>query len=344
MNANFHLRGSIGKLVPHTQNLPVGCRALSTNKKSAILDALCLATLYVSRTSLTDAQVLPLKAALIDTLALGTNRPDGDKEHASNLNINKVKIRLTAFPEVSVGKPQLVQLVQPGYDDSLQEGMSRRRQLISNNYLSYEERTVLARLVIKDVDRYRFQMHCDSCSCREGDRCEYTLMTCPNDNCTAIYSRKYRDEHDEVCGYRRVPCPSGCGAAVARMDLHKHVRDECPMREAACPLSVVGCTACVRAGDISRHLSEGADAHFVLVANRMMEYQQLFRRMDGRIKELEERNAMLENVLRETAAKLQSKDDAKSAAGDVKKLDKRIGALETKCKTEFRKIENERRK
>ena len=76
----------------------------------------------------------------------------------------------------------------------------------------------------------------------------------------------------------------------------------------------------------------------------MMEYQQLFRRMDGRIKELEERNAMLENVLRETAGKLQSKDDAKSAAGDVKKLIKRIGALETKCKTEFRKIENERRK
>ena len=53
---------------------------------------------------------------------------------------------------------------------------------------------------------------------------------------------------------------------------------------------------------------------------------------------------MLENVLRETAGKLQSKDDAKSAAGDVKKLIKRIGALETTCKTEFRKIENERRK
>ena len=219
-----------------------------------MLDALCLATLYVSRTSLTDAQVLPLKAQLMDTLAIGTNRPDGDKEHASNLNVNKVKIRLTGFPEVSVGKPQLVQLVQPGYDDSLNEGMPRRRQLISNMYLPYEERTVLARLVIKDADRYRFQMHCDSCSCREGDtaaddRCEYTLMTCPNDNCTAIYSRKYRAEHDDVCGYRRVPCPSGCGSAVPRMDLHKHVRDECSMREASCPLSVVGCTACVRAGD-----------------------------------------------------------------------------------------------
>jgi len=58
---------------------------------------------------------------------------------------------------------------------------------------------------------------------------------------------------------------------------------------------------------------------------------------------LEEKNDQLERELKQKTVQLQSKNDAKAAANDVKKLSKRLATLEGTCKTQFRKVEYDRR-
>ncbi len=49
-----------------------------------------------------------------------------------------------------------------------------------------------------------------------------------------------------------------------------HVRDDCSLRQAECPLSMFGCKTIVRAQDVACHLNDHTDEHFTLVAKCMM--------------------------------------------------------------------------
>merc|ERR1712129_355460 len=95
--------------------------------------------------------------------------------------------------------------------------------------------------------------------------------------------------------------------------------------------------------DISSHMDDHADKHFVLVASRMMEYQSMIKDMSTRIRLLEEKNEQLDRELKRTVVQLQSKSEAKVISASVKKLTKRLGTLESACSTEFKKAEYERR-
>ena len=79
------------------------------------------------------------------------------------------------------------------------------------------------------------------------------------------------------------------------------------------------------------------------MANRMMEYQSVIRDMNARVRILEEKNEKLERELMRCSNTLQSKNDAKAFSNDMKKLTKRIGNLESTCKTEFKKVEYDRK-
>ena len=324
-----------------------------------MLDALALATLFASgQKRTTDAQVLSLKSQLIDWLSIGNNCSNSTQsdDYDPLADINKVKNRLCTFAETCVGKPgpmssSLSALLKP--DFNIASAMPDRRKAVSK-YLDEPERLGLARLVVKDIDRYSYQLHCrnDSCACAMPESagiaggedgaaslCEFRVVPCQNPHCKATFSYKHRDRHDDECGFKLLPCPNLCGTMVARQDVHVHVRDSCRLRQAECPLACVGCTAVVQAQDVACHLNNHADQHFMLVARRMMEYQSVMKDMNARISQLEEKNGQLERELARATLQLQNK-----SADDVKMLSKRIGKLESTCHTQFKKIEYDKKK
>ena len=341
------------------------CDSKAVNLLSdAMIDALSLASLFrygpVDPEKVTDAQIIPLKSKLIETLRIGSN----DKV----VDIDDVKERLCTFAERSVGKPGPIKLLlNPDVDQNIQAIQPLRRKVIAAHYFTDKERLALARLLIKDIDRDAFQFHCKNETCannslhnttsnhknhNHGSKedalttsspCPFQFTECPNYKCPVQISKKYVEEHDEECGYKLLPCPSGCGMEVARNDMHVHVTARCSLRQAECPLSIVGCTAIVQAADVTRHLNQHADSHFMLLSARMMEYQHLFKQFDAKIKILEEKNAKLEQELTRTTALLSTKNESNVISSDVKKIAKRLNALESTCRTEFKKVEYDRR-
>ena len=69
----------------------------------------------------------------------------------------------------------------------------------------------------------------------------------------------------------------------------------------------------------------------------------MFKDFNARIRQLEENNARLERELNRATSQLQSKTDARVVSNDVKKLTKRLGALESSCRVEFKQAEKDRR-
>lgn len=326
----------------------------------AMLEALSLASLFAygptNPEKVTDAQVIPLKAKLIDALQIGMNW-NSDLRTDDAVDIDDVKERLCSFADKCVGKTgPIVHLLNPYMDQNIQEIQPLRRKVIVR-YFTDEERVSLARLLIKDIDRDAYQLHCENEACasslnassnhgstdENSMNCPFQFVTCPNYKCGAQVSKKYAEEHDEECGYKVLPCPSGCEMGVARHDMHEHVTTRCILREAECPLSIVGCTAIVKAADVTQHLNQHADTHFMLLSTRMMEYQQLFKQFDTKIKMLEEKNSKLERELARTTALLSTKNESNAISNDLKKVTKRLNALESSCRTEFKKVEYDRR-
>jgi hypothetical protein len=327
--------------------------AMSIRFQNAMLDALALATLfkYGTKYPASDARVLPLKFRLIDYLTIGHNHVDDENDRDPSARIDEIKDRLCAFAETCVGRPGhvMAQILNPDFNRNLDAAMPGARTTVSRHF-DERERVFLARLLIKDIDRRAFKMHCwnEYCGMPFVDNdppppCEFRLVSCTNKGCVAVFSYKYHDEHDAKCEYKPCPCPNDCGAYVPRCEVSAHVSDKCRMRQAFCPLSTFGCNTIVQAQDVACHLNDHADKHFTLVANRMMEYESVMKDMRSRIRLMEENNAQLARELKEATASYQSKENATSFAIDVNKLAKRLGALERKCESEFKQVQDDRR-
>ena len=331
-----------------------------------MLDALALASLFSAGTAAidcTDAKAIPLKAKLIHFLNIGNSCRhdillyDHSNHYNTMSDVYKIKDRLSTFAESTVGgSGALAHLFHPDVGDSMVKAMPSRKQLIAKRYLPEQERVEYAKLLVKDLDRHAYQLHCRNKSCagntigkeecsnidKPSQLCEFRWLSCHNPDCMEAFSFKYEKYHDEECGFKLLPCTNGCGMEVPRKDMTNHVRNKCAFRAAECPLACLGCTTIVQAQDASRHLNESSDQHFMFVANRLMECQAMIKRLNGSIQLLEEKNAQLELELRGKTAT--SKKDADNLSSEVKKLVKRIGALEGICHTEFRKVEQDRKK
>ena len=350
---------------------------LPTTYQSAMLDALALAALfaYGSKASITDAQALDLKCKLIDALSIGNNcgydksRDEGDEGHTDNydpwIDINKVKDRLCTFAETCVGKRHglLAHILHPDNNTDVHQNIATylpAMQSVMSRYLCERERQNLARLLIKDIDRHSYKMHCSTENCAQHsieavggvtsssdaiNLCKFRLVTCSNEGCDASFSSLHQIQHEDVdCQYKILPCPNGCGMNVCRKDVPVHTHDACNLRPAKCPLSDFGCNGIVQAQDVARHLNDTADRHFVLLAHRMLEYQTVMKDMSYHIRLLEENNARLERELRAAAAvNVQCKHDVETVSNEMKKITKRLGALEGTCRAEFKKVEHDRR-
>ena len=315
----------------------------------AMIDALALGVIYAHGTktnTISVAKVLPLKYKLIDSLTVGMNHKLDDvlEERDPIAHIKEIRERLFSFADTCVGKP--AKLFNPDFDKNVTATHGEMRGMVSS-YFDERERKCYARLLIKDVDRHSFKMHCTNELCTHGiteiqfditdpPHCEFQFVSCRNKGCTATFSFKHFSKHDAECAYKLCSCPNGCGTNAPRCLVNDHVRDECSLRPSECPLKLLGCNAVVQARDIACHLSEHADKHFMLVSHRMMEYEFVMKDLRSRILLLEEKNAQLERDLKGNV----NKDDVKGMSTDLSKLTKRLVALEGLCKSEFKKISN----
>jgi hypothetical protein len=315
----------------------------------AMLDALTLGVIYTHGTktnTISVAKVLPLKYKLIDSLTIGKNHKLDDvlEERDPIPHIKEMRNRLFSFADTCVGKP--TKLFNPDFDKNVSATHAEMKGMVSP-YFDERERKCYARLLIKDVDRYSFKMHCKNELCSHGitemtfdstnpPHCEFHNIFCRNEGCIVTFSFKHLAKHDTECAYKLCSCPNGCGTNAPRCQMNDHLRDECSLRPSECPLKMLGCNAVVQARDIACHLSEHADKHFMLVSHRMMEYESVMKDLRSRIFLLEEKNAQLERDLKGNV----SKDDVKGMLTDVSKLTKRLVALEGLCKSEFKKISN----
>ncbi len=220
-----------------------------------MLDALALASLFLTGAAnapkdITDAKILPLKAKLIDALSIGSNCSSDPHDASCDPwnDIGRVKDRLSTFAEREVGRPGVfMHLVDPDVSQHLVSAMPKRKIAVSK-YLDKNERFALAKLLIKDIDRYSFKLHCkvESCGSTNDESehilgiastplCEFRLVPCPNENCPAVISFKYKDQHDSECGFKSLPCTNGCGEMVPRNQMDDHIKKRCILRPAECP-------------------------------------------------------------------------------------------------------------
>eukprot|EP00574_Skeletonema_japonicum_P002422 CAMPEP_0201725420 /NCGR_PEP_ID=MMETSP0593-20130828/8831_1 /ASSEMBLY_ACC=CAM_ASM_000672 /TAXON_ID=267983 /ORGANISM="Skeletonema japonicum, Strain CCMP2506" /LENGTH=102 /DNA_ID=CAMNT_0048216811 /DNA_START=69 /DNA_END=373 /DNA_ORIENTATION=+ len=100
-------------------------------------------------------------------------------------------------------------------DQNIQAIQPLRKKVIAR-YFTDEERVSLARLLIKDIDRDAYQLHCENETCasslnassnhdskdEESISCQFQVVHCPNYKCGVQISKKYAKEHDDECGYK----------------------------------------------------------------------------------------------------------------------------------------------
>lgn len=316
---------------------------------SKLLEALAVATLmgqnFRKQSSrnlgqpdpMRDKAVLELKRKLIKSLGLGSPPPEfvvivnmsGD----SKARLSALVAELDKFGREKGNNflSRASHVFNQTFDDDVVRCLDERKVEVETQYFSREERDAIASLVVKHLDP-EYALHCDRENC--GERCEYCPLPCPNDGCGESISMKHRDEHDAVCGFKVVECPRRCGDEVPRNRMEVHMKDACPLRDAKCPLHTLGCTIVVLAKDVPQHLTDNSNAHILLAADRIMEHQTVIKRMHARIENLQLENYELKEKLAEYKGKADK--DVQGVDKKVSKVSRQLGALESKCRSQFR--------
>lgn len=310
---------------------------------SKILEALSFATLLQQNNQLTDAVALTLKEKVIETL--GIQRPlieFSGSDCAARLDVLHKELDFFGEREQTA----LSKVSQVLHQQILNEAITSldfRSGEVSARYFGKEERDAFAGLALRHLDP-EYGLHCDKELC--GEECQYHRVTCPNQGCDKSVSRVHLDAHDERCGHKIVPCPKECGDEFPRNRTEVHLADACNLRDAECPFATLGCTSVVPAKDAEKHVVEASNSHLLLTMNRMMEYQDVFRKMNARIGQLEKENAHLKQEVKGIGSTLEwskkkhaSTDrDMKSVSNKVGGLSKKLGSHESHCKSEFKQV------
>jgi len=177
-------------------------------------------------------------------------------------------------------------------DSVLEKGLEDRMGEVNARFFGKEERDVLARVLIRHVDDPDFTLHCSKEHC--GPDCEFAMTYCPNHGCDEVLSQKFMAHHEEhVCKYKLIDCPKECGELVPRYQMRRHLQQDCPLRDAACPFQFLGCSKVVLAKDAPQHLQEGAAHHLSYVASGMQELHAQLESMHARLEKAESQNQRL---------------------------------------------------
>jgi len=201
-----------------------------------------------------------------------------------------------------------------------------------------DERNAIAFCCIKSLDRYH-QLQCDNMlGCKGNESCDYQWMPCVNANkgCTAILSKLYLESHsDDECQYKPMECDL-CGMAFVKYQQLHHYQDVCPLRDAPCPFSHLGCLAILKAQDIPRHLEATTSAHLLLALQRMKEYELQISKLHHRMNAMEQDKEKLQDRLRDTS--LQQQSDTNILERRLKEMQQRLYGLESSTTRDMRRL------
>jgi hypothetical protein len=109
---------------------------------------------------------------------------------------------------------------------------------------------------------------------RHATSCRWRALRCPNPGCEAYMSAHEMGAHDEVCGYKLLPCVRGCAAHIARQSMEEHVTSECARRPVICPFQHVGCDVACTHGELAEHLAASTTQHMLLVLASLFKQQE----------------------------------------------------------------------
>ena len=119
-----------------------------------------------------------------------------------------------------------------------EEVTQKRSATLSRTHFTADETFELARLIIRVLD-HAHHFHCATPHC--GRECEFSIETCPNEGCGRTYSRKWTEDHSEVCPHKILPCERKCGENVKRLMMREHMEQYCGLRTVRCPCFDLGC-------------------------------------------------------------------------------------------------------
>ena len=94
-------------------------------------------------------------------------------------------------------------------------------------YFPWQERESLARTIIRKHD-HEYSYHCNVQHC--GKLCEFSIVTCPNEECDIMFNQKHSQSHDTLCPQKVIPCDRLCGETMKRCSVDNHKEHSCPLR------------------------------------------------------------------------------------------------------------------
>ena len=94
--------------------------------------------------------------------------------------------------------------------------------------------------------------------------CIFRPLACQNEGCFAVFSARSEAQHDDTCGFKRLPCKRGCGQHVERQKMADHTDGECANKPVDCPFVHLGCTHPCTQGTMNEHLETATAAHLTL--------------------------------------------------------------------------------
>jgi hypothetical protein len=94
--------------------------------------------------------------------------------------------------------------------------------------------------------------------------CIFRPLACQNEGCFAVFSARSEVQHDETCGFKRLPCKRGCGQNVERQKMADHTDGECANKPVECPFVHLGCKQPCTQGTLNEHLQTATAAHLTL--------------------------------------------------------------------------------
>jgi hypothetical protein len=96
--------------------------------------------------------------------------------------------------------------------------------------------------------------------------CNYTPVTCPNNELCGKIIRKELDVHKvELCPYRIVECKLKCSLMLPLNDMEDHIREECPKTLIKCKNR---CGKVVERGEAERHIHYDCPLEFIECPNK----------------------------------------------------------------------------
>lgn len=214
------------------------CDLQEVDKLSTLfLEKLAAASIVKHPRQLNEPKMVALKNGFLSALGFVMEvEAEGDSQRLKGYEFNLVASQLEAF--VNQGRTALSMASSALVSGTSMEALSKRIVEVADNYFSHEERSELARLLLRKFDII-YEFHCEKVNCGEG--CQFTVEMCPHQDCGVKYSRKWAKQHDSICPQKVVDCDRTCGETLMRKFMDSHLCSECVLRPVTCVFAELGC-------------------------------------------------------------------------------------------------------